>query len=82
MHMGKHHGNYSYLSRKMKRKRPLSPAYDLTVSNTSFGEHSTTIMKKGKNINDDDLRRLADEFAIKESKREEIIRDTRRAVKK
>ena len=30
-------------------------------------------MKKGKDIKDDDLRMLADEFAIKERKRDEII---------
>ncbi len=39
-------------------------------------------MKKGKDIKDDDLRMLADEFAIKERKRDEIIRDTKNAVKK
>ena len=76
-----HGRNFAFLYEEGRRWY-LSPAYDLTVSNTSFGEHSTTVMKKGRNINDDDLRRLADEFAIKESKREEIIKDTRRAVKK
>lgn len=38
-------------------------------------------MKKGKNISSDDLRRLADEFAIKQSVRKEILRDTWEAAK-
>ena len=71
-----------FLYDEERRKWHLSPAYDLTVSHTSFGEHSTTVMKKGKDIKDDDLRMLADEFAIKERKRDEIIRDTKNAVKK
>lgn len=77
-----HGRNFAFLYDEERRKWHLSPAYDLTVSHTSFGEHSTTVMKKGKDIKDDDLRMLADEFAIKERKRDEIIRDTKNAVKK
>ena len=58
----------------------LSPAYDITVSSTAYGEHATTVMGKGRDISEDDLRRLADSFSLKESERESIIRDTKKAA--
>lgn len=33
----------------------LAPAYDLTYSNTYWGEHTTSVRGKGKNISDEDL---------------------------
>ena len=76
-----HGKNFAFLYDDGKREWHLSPAYDITSTQTSFGEHSTTVMKKGKSISSDDLRRLADEFTIKQSVREEILRDTWKAAK-
>ena len=58
----------------------LAPAYDLTKSSTSFGEQSTTVCGKGRDINDDDLRRLGDMFSLDKQRRNEIIRDVHAAV--
>ena len=33
----------------MKRQMDLSPAYDLTYSNTYYGEHTTTVDGNGRN---------------------------------
>ena len=33
----------------------LAPAYDLTYSNTYWGEHTTSVNDKGRDIADDDL---------------------------
>ena len=60
---------------EVAEKWHLSPAYDLTVSTTCFEEHSTSVCGKGKNINDDDLRRLADEAGLESTMREKILRD-------
>src|SRR5574344_1859223 len=50
-----HGKNFSYLYDRNKMVWTLSPAYDLTYSHTYFGEHTTSINHKGKNINDNDL---------------------------
>ena len=60
---------------EVAEKWHLYPAYDLTVSTTCFGEHSTSVCGKGKNITDDDLRRLADEAGLGSTRRDEILRD-------
>lgn len=75
-----HGKNFAFLFDGDERKWYLSPAYDLTKSTTSFGEHSTTVMGKGRNITEDDLRRLADEFEISERVRNEILSDIRKVV--
>ena len=38
-----HSKNFSFLYNEVKRKWELSPAYDLTYSNSIGGEHATTI---------------------------------------
>ena len=76
-----HGKNFAFLYDEDDGKWHLSPAYDLTISRTYYGEHSTSVCGKGKNITEDDLRRLAEPFSLKERIINEIIRDVKNAVK-
>lgn len=71
--------NFAFLYDEIEGKWHLSPAYDLTRSITYYGEHSTTVCGKGRDIKDDDLRKLASSFSLKESNVNEIIRDVKAA---
>ena len=44
-----HSKNFSFLYNEEEMKYRLSPAYDLTYSNTYFGEHTTSVDGNGKN---------------------------------
>ena len=44
-----HSKNFTYLYDEKKDKWHLSPAYDLTYSNTYYGEHTTSVDGNGKN---------------------------------
>jgi serine/threonine-protein kinase HipA len=50
-----HAKNFLFIFDETSMKWKLSPAFDLTRSDTYFGERSTTVNGKGKNITDDDL---------------------------
>lgn len=76
-----HGKNFAFLYDEVSRKWHLSPAYDLTVSTTYYREHSTSVCGKGKNITDDDLRRLADEAGLDSGRREEILNDVSTACR-
>lgn len=43
-----HSKNFAYLYQESTRSWRLSPAYDLTFSNTYYGEHTTTVDGNGK----------------------------------
>ena len=55
----------------------LAPAYDLTYSDTYWGEHTTSVNGKGKDILDDDLICVGTSSGIKESACRDIIRSIR-----
>ncbi|MCI7169686.1 type II toxin-antitoxin system HipA family toxin [bacterium] len=44
-----HSKNFTYLYNEQENRWRLSPAYDLTYSNTYFGEHTTTVDGNGRN---------------------------------
>ncbi|WP_448902412.1 type II toxin-antitoxin system HipA family toxin [Eubacterium sp.] len=44
-----HAKNFTYIYDEKNDKWHLSPAYDLTYSNTYYGEHTTTVSGNGKN---------------------------------
>ena len=69
-----HGKNFAFLYDEEAGLWRLSPAYDLTVSTTYYGEHSTSVCGKGKGITDDDLRRLADEAGLDSGRREDDLR--------
>lgn len=44
-----HSKNFTYLYNEKNDSWHLSPAYDLTYSNTYYGEHTTTVDGNGRN---------------------------------
>lgn len=61
-----HTKNFSYMYTDDKSWR-LAPAYDLTYSDTYFGEHTTSVNGKGKDISDDDLIKVGSEAGLSKS---------------
>lgn len=55
----------------------LSPAYDLTYSDTYWGEHTTSVNGKGKDICDEDLIHVGVASGMKETICKELIHDIR-----
>jgi len=62
-----HLKNFSFLYDDQKSCWCLSPAYDLTPCNTAFGEHTTIVNGKGKDILDDDLITVGCKAGLKKS---------------
>ncbi|MBQ6442982.1 MAG: type II toxin-antitoxin system HipA family toxin [Lachnospiraceae bacterium] len=63
----------------------LAPAYDLTYSNTYFGEHTTSINGKGTDIKPADLMKVGEDAGISKKKCEacmEEIREGTRSLKR
>lgn len=50
-----HAKNFSFIYDDANKTYRLSPAYDITPGRTYFGEHTTSVNGKGKNITDDDM---------------------------
>ena len=59
----------------------LSPAYDLTYSDTYWGEHTTTVNGKGQNITKDDLVKVGIEAGIDKKKCEMLYEDIKSNTK-
>ncbi len=72
-----HAKNFSFFYDDVNQKYNLCPAFDLTKGTTFFGEHTTSINGKGKDISDDDMIKLALEFGIKEDIAKDIIKLTK-----
>lgn len=62
-----HSKNFTFLFDEHNRKWTLSPAYDLTYSNSLGGEHATCINGNGRNPGIKDLLAVAKQAGIKES---------------
>lgn len=50
-----HSKNFSFVYDEAEKEWHLSPAYDLTYSNTYYGEHTTSVNGNGKNPDKQDL---------------------------
>lgn len=77
-----HLKNFSYLYIESEKNYRLSPAYDMVYSDTYYGEHTTSINHKGKDITLDDLVHvgvnsgLNKEYCIKEANNiEKIVKE-------
>lgn len=68
-----HAKNFSMQYLRDKGIWRLSPAYDLTKSTTAFGEQTTTVNGKGKNITDEDLLSVGERAKIDRSILLEIV---------
>ena len=66
-----HTKNFSFV--RQDDKWSLAPAYDLTYSDTYFGEHTTSVNGKGQGISDEDLLKVGTDAGLKQNKCKEII---------
>lgn len=54
-----HAKNFSFIYDDVNKTYRLSPAYDITQGTTYYGEHTTSVNGKGKNILDEDMLKVA-----------------------
>ena len=73
-----HSNNFSFLCDKGIWE--LSPAYDLTYSNSIGGEHATTIDGEGKNPDVDNLLSVGKKAGLKEQVAREIAENVKSIV--
>ena len=70
-----HAKNFSFIYDDENNQWHLSPAYDLTYSNTYYGEHTTAICSNGSNPSKQDLMKLGNLSGLKKNIYEKIIDD-------
>lgn len=63
-----HSKNFTYLYDEKKDKWHLSPAYDLTYSNTYYGEHTTSVDGNGKNPGENEILKVGMTAGIEKEK--------------
>ena len=68
-----HSKNFTYLYDEMNDQWRLSPAYDLTYSNTYYGEHTTTIDGNGRNPGRKELLAVGSAAGMRKNNCERII---------
>ncbi len=74
-----HTKNFSFTYTDDKSWR-LAPAYDLTYSDTYFGEHTTSVNGKGKDISEDDLIKVGTEAGLSGSLCTDILNTIKRDI--
>ena len=67
-----HSKNFTYMYIDEESRWELSPAYDLTYSNSIGGEHATTVNGEGMNPTLDDILSVADRIGINRRKAKSI----------
>ena len=75
-----HSKNFTYLYDEEKDQWRLSPAYDLTYSNTYYGEHTTTVDGNGKNPGRKELLAVGIAAGMKKDRCMEIINEIETCV--
>ena len=68
-----HTKNFSFL--RVNDTWKLAPAYDLTYSDTFFGEHTTSVNGKGISISDNDLIKVGNDAGLNKLKCKSIIEE-------
>ena len=76
-----HAKNFSFLFDDSKAKWFLSPAYDLTYSNSINGEHATTINGNGNNPTDTDIIKVGTDSGLEQVWCQNTLDGIRAAVK-
>ena len=76
-----HSKNFTYLYEADEDKWHLSPAYDLTYSNTYYGEHTTSVDGNGRNPGRKELLAVGTGAGMKKTRCEEIIDEIEKKVK-
>lgn len=75
-----HAKNFTFLYNEDEDCWRLSPAYDITYSNTYYGEHMTSVDGNGKNPGEKELMNVGTGAGIKKSLCEDIIDEIRTIV--
>ena len=75
-----HSKNFTYLYDEEKDQWRLSPAYDLTYSNTYYGEHTTTVDGNGKDPGRKELLAVGTTAGMKKNRCIEIIDEIEKCV--
>lgn len=75
-----HSKNFTYLYEEDKDRWRLSPAYDLTYSNTYYGEHTTTVDGNGLNPGVKELVNVGVKAGISREKCKEIAEEIQECV--
>lgn len=75
-----HSKNFSFLYDTSERRWSLSPAYDLTYSDSIGGEHATTVNGNGSNPGIKDLLAVADDIGLDRKSSKEIALDIEEIV--
>lgn len=76
-----HSKNFTYLYDEQKDSWRLSPAYDLTYSNTYYGEHTTTVDGNGRNPGKKELLAVGRDAGMKKEECVKIIEEIEQRVK-
>lgn len=76
-----HSKNFTYLYDEIKREWRLSPAYDLTFSNTYYGEHTTTVDGNGRNPGKKEIVTVGLQAGIEKAWCEDIAEEIEEIVK-
>jgi len=77
-----HSKNFAYLYNENEKMYRLSPAYDLTYSNTYFGDHTTSIDGNGNNPSIKEMTNVGVKAGIKKDKCLDIINEIQNTVSK
>ena len=77
-----HAKNFSFIYDDSKKAYRLAPAYDITPGKTYFGEHTTSVNGKGKDITDEDMLKVAINNKINVAKARNIIEECHLILKK
>lgn len=75
-----HSKNFTYLYREEEKRWTLSPAYDLTYSNSIGGEHATTVNGNGTDPGMDDILAVAKKIGLNTAKARKIATQIRDCV--
>ncbi|MBE5959091.1 MAG: HipA domain-containing protein [Lachnospiraceae bacterium] len=75
-----HAKNFSFMYDEKSDKWKLSPAYDLTYSNTYWGEHTTSVDGNGKNPETKELLSVGVRAGLKKDRCERLIEEVRGKV--
>ena len=76
-----HAKNFSFIYDDKNKTYRLSPAYDITPGRTYYGEHTTSVNGKGKNITDDDMLDVAISNKIEPTAARQIIEKCKCTIK-
>lgn len=75
-----HSKNFTYIYKEEEQRWVLSPAYDLTYSNSIGGEHATTINGNGKNPGMADILAVAKKIGLNGAKAGKIANEIKECV--